>query len=150
MDASQRQHVLDEARTWLGTPYHHKGRSKGVGVDCGGILYEVFKDHIIGWSDFPSFYPEDWAMHKDANERYVEFLGPFFNEVKAPKPASIVVFRYGRAFSHGTLFTERRTFIHAWGRTGHGVVMESPWEFFHDNGRHRPVKYFDAKEELWQ
>lgn len=26
-----------EARDWLGTPYHHQGRVKGVGVDCIGL-----------------------------------------------------------------------------------------------------------------
>jgi len=28
------QSLIDEARTWLGTPYHHQPRVKGVGVDC--------------------------------------------------------------------------------------------------------------------
>ena len=38
---SQRNHLIDVARSWLNTPYHHAGRIKGVGVDCGTLLSEV-------------------------------------------------------------------------------------------------------------
>lgn len=38
------------ARTWLGTPYHHQGRVKGVGVDCVGLLIGVA--HELKLSDF--------------------------------------------------------------------------------------------------
>jgi len=33
-----RQQVIEQARTWLGTPYHHQGRIKGIGVDCIGFI----------------------------------------------------------------------------------------------------------------
>ncbi len=36
--------VATEARTWLGTPYIHQGRSKGVGVDCLGVIVRVARD----------------------------------------------------------------------------------------------------------
>ena len=35
--------AVQEAITWLGTPYHHQGRVKGVGVDCGTLICEVHK-----------------------------------------------------------------------------------------------------------
>lgn len=48
--------VVRQARTWLGTPYHHQGRLKGVGVDCAGLLIGVA--HELGLSDFEIFgYP---------------------------------------------------------------------------------------------
>lgn len=31
------QDIVNEARTWLGTPFHHQGRAKGAGVDCVGL-----------------------------------------------------------------------------------------------------------------
>lgn len=40
-----RQEIVDEARTWLDTPYRHQGRVKGVGVDCGGYL-ECIVEHF--------------------------------------------------------------------------------------------------------
>ena len=39
----QRQAVVAEALTWLGTPYHHRARVKGAGVDCGQLLAAVFE-----------------------------------------------------------------------------------------------------------
>lgn len=33
--------IVEEARTWLGTPFQHQARLKGVGVDCLGLIGEV-------------------------------------------------------------------------------------------------------------
>lgn len=32
-----RSDIVSCARTWVGTPYHHQGRLKGIGVDCIGL-----------------------------------------------------------------------------------------------------------------
>ena len=42
--------IVQEARSWLGTPFHHQGRCKGVGVDCAGLVIAVAK--ALGLSDF--------------------------------------------------------------------------------------------------
>lgn len=36
-----REQVVDEARSWVGTPYQHQARIKGIGVDCAGLLIGV-------------------------------------------------------------------------------------------------------------
>lgn len=36
-----RRRVVAEARSWVGTPFHHQGRVKGVGVDCLMHIREV-------------------------------------------------------------------------------------------------------------
>jgi len=33
--------VIDEARSWVGTPFHFTARVKGDGVDCGGLIVGV-------------------------------------------------------------------------------------------------------------
>lgn len=33
-----RADVVLEARRWLGTPWHHQARLRGVGADCGGLI----------------------------------------------------------------------------------------------------------------
>jgi hypothetical protein len=53
MDEAMRAAVVKEALTWLGTPYHHHARVKGVGVDCARLLCAVYEasacvPHIIG------------------------------------------------------------------------------------------------------
>ncbi len=38
-----REAVVAEARSWIGTPWHHAGRVKGVGVDCVGLPVGVLR-----------------------------------------------------------------------------------------------------------
>lgn len=33
-----REQVAAEAVRWVGTPYHHQGRTRSVGCDCGGLV----------------------------------------------------------------------------------------------------------------
>jgi cell wall-associated NlpC family hydrolase len=35
--------VVEEARKYLGTPFHHQGRLLGVGIDCVGLLANIGK-----------------------------------------------------------------------------------------------------------
>lgn len=39
-----RNKVVDEALTWVGTPYKYAGVDKGVGVDCSGMVMQVYLD----------------------------------------------------------------------------------------------------------
>lgn len=139
MDTKARERILDEARTWVGTPFHHKARIKGVGVDCGGLIYECYKDAIPGLQPFPSYYAEDWAVHKE-NEIYLDFIGPYVQEVQSPKPADLIIYQFGRNFSHGTIYIGNGHVIHAWGRTQFGKVRVDNVAFF----RPRKFKVFEV------
>ena len=33
-----RQDIIDKAREFIGTPFHHQARLKGIGIDCVGLL----------------------------------------------------------------------------------------------------------------
>lgn len=61
-EQEQRAAVVAEARTWLGTPYHHEACVKGAGVDCGMLLRAVY----IATGVMPKFevesYPRDWHL----------------------------------------------------------------------------------------
>ncbi len=39
-----RQEFIDAARKWVGTPYHHQARVKGVGCDCIGLVVGVARE----------------------------------------------------------------------------------------------------------
>jgi NlpC/P60 family putative phage cell wall peptidase len=45
-----RDQIVAEARTWLGTPFRHQGRVKGVGVDCVGLAIGVAS--ALGLADY--------------------------------------------------------------------------------------------------
>lgn len=38
---STRQHIVEVAQSWIGTPYRHQGRKKGVAIDCIGLVWGV-------------------------------------------------------------------------------------------------------------
>lgn len=140
MDAQTRTSLLAEARSWIGTPYHHKARIKGVGVDCGGLLYEVYSPYFT-FPPYPTNYAPDWTLHRE-NEIYLDFMTPYAVEVSDPVMGGVAVFRAGRNFGHGGIVTEKGTIIHAYGRNGFGAVIESNMAFF----RKWPRKYFDVNQ----
>lgn len=51
MNETLRAAIVFEARTWLGTPFHHQGRVKGVGVDCAGVPIGVAQALGLAWND---------------------------------------------------------------------------------------------------
>ncbi len=44
--------ILAAARSWIGTPFVHQGRLKGVGVDCVGLLVGVGRELGMVAPDF--------------------------------------------------------------------------------------------------
>jgi cell wall-associated NlpC family hydrolase len=109
--------VLKEAREWIGTPYHHMGRVKGVAADCLTFLAEVYeRAGIVPHIEIP-FYPPDW-LHRD-EERYAEGVLGYACEIAGPPaPGDMAIFRFGRCFAHGAIVTEWPMLIHAFQYTG--------------------------------
>jgi len=142
-----RELVVKEARTWLGTPYQHRGRVKGVGVDCGGLLYQVYSP-FVRMKPFPKNYPPDWATHRE-NEIYLDFIRPYTFEIDRPRPGGMALFLVGRNWSHAAIVSDKLRYIHSWGRNQHGCVTESGLSFFTigNDGKMRSVRYFDLKVE---
>ncbi|MGB0749047.1 MAG: C40 family peptidase [Magnetospiraceae bacterium] len=58
-----RQQIVALARDWIGTPFQHQGRLKGVGVDCAGLVIGVTRE--LGLA------PEDRPTYGHAPDRYV-------------------------------------------------------------------------------
>ena len=55
--------ILEIARSWLGTKFHHQGRKKGVGVDCIGLIVGVASEVGLKLPD-----RLDYARQPDGNE----------------------------------------------------------------------------------
>ncbi len=107
--------VVAEARSWIGTPYHNCADVKGVGVDCGMLLVRVFCDTGLCPRFDPRPYPPDWHLHR-SEERYLGFVRERGGEVFSPRPGDLIVFRYGRCYSHGGIVTLAKplTIVHAY------------------------------------
>ena len=102
--AEQRAIVVAEARKWIRTPYHSGADVLGAGVHCGMLLVRVFVDTGLVAPFEPRPYPEDWHLHR-SGERYLGFVVDRCQEVSDPEAGDVVVFKYGRCFSHGGIVT---------------------------------------------
>ena len=115
----RRAPVVAEAGSWIGTPYHHAARVKGVGCDCLTLLAEVYASVglIEPIAEIP-FYPPDWHLHRSA-ELYLNGVVERAGEIdELPGPGDIALFRFGRCFAHGAVVTEWPRLIHAWHSAG--------------------------------
>lgn len=101
--------IVEEAMSWLGTPYRYAGEEKGKGADCSGMVMKVFDD-CLGWK-----LPRNSAKQAE----FCEALD--FDEVK---PGDLVFFATGKdpdRVSHVGIMLDDCHFIHA--SSSKGVVI---------------------------
>jgi cell wall-associated NlpC family hydrolase len=148
---AERAAVVEAARSWLGTPYRHMGRVKGAagGVDCATLLAEVFYEAGVTDRIDIEHYPRDWHLHR-SDERYRDFVERYATRIDPPpKPGDIVLWRFGRCYSHGAIVAAWPVVIHAYlnavcvmedaeAATWLNVVSES----HHDAGKPRPRLFY--------
>lgn len=114
--------VVAEARKWLGTPFVHRARVRGAGVDCVGLLVACYQAvGLLPHSYELPFYPPDWHLHRD-EERYLAGLGEYADRVSGDyQPADILTYKYGRTVSHAGIYDGKGWLIHAF--AGEGVTQ---------------------------
>ena len=120
-EAAQRLAVCREALSWQGTRFHHAGRAKGGGVDCGMLVAETYER--TGVTPHLEFEPYvwDWGFHSP-RERFLEQLQIWARPVEQPLPGDVALFHYGMAASHIAIVLVWPRLIHAFVRQG--VVLE--------------------------
>jgi cell wall-associated NlpC family hydrolase len=113
-EETARDLVVTEAMTWLRTPYHHRAKLKGVGVDCAQFVLAVYASAGLIEDFDTGEYPRDWHLHRSA-ERYMTNVQRFAGEIEPAdaKPGDVMLFKYGRAFSHGAIVTRYPQVVHA-------------------------------------
>lgn len=122
LEEIQREEVVEEAKSWMGTPHRHAARVKGAGVDCGMFLLEVFERVGMIPHVEPEDYPHDWHMHR-GEERYLAQVERYARKIEGPpQPGDIVLYRFGRTLSHGAIVTSWPQIIHS--HLGRGVVLD--------------------------
>jgi cell wall-associated NlpC family hydrolase len=143
-----RAKVIEEARTWLATPFHHEGRVKGAGVDCAQILIAVYSAAGVVKEFTPEHYSYQFHLHRKADgsepdEIYLRTILQFAHEIPGPpKPGDVAVFKFGRVFSHAVIVVDWPQGIHAYVRRGVEIVDTSQDQNF----ARRPVRFFSIWE----
>lgn len=116
----QRQAVVAEAHTWVGTPYHAHARVKGAGggVDCVHLLCAVYEVAGLLPPIDPGFYSVQWHLNH-SDELYLQGLGGRGLVITdAPQPGDMALFRFGRTMSHTAVFVEPNLLVHAFNPKG--------------------------------
>jgi cell wall-associated NlpC family hydrolase len=143
-ETEERQRVIAEARSWLGTPFQHMGRIKGRrgGVDCGQFLLGVFENA----GAMPHFEPTPYSMQHMLHSReewYLRDIMKFASEILEleAQPGDIVIYRVGLTYSHAGILIETWPghIIHA--VNGAGVIISHGTKQGNLKGR-RERKFF--------
>jgi NlpC/P60 family putative phage cell wall peptidase len=129
-----RDAIVAEARSWIGTPYHHQASTKGAGCDCLGLVRGLWRE-LLGPEPVPvPAYTPDWSEPQGrevllASAQNVLVAKP----VAEAAPGDVLLFRMrarGVAKHLGVVSAigTAPSFIHAY--QGHGVVespLSGPW-----------------------
>jgi len=116
--ANLRRAIIEEAMTWVGTPYHSQARLKGVGADCltfiAGVLINV---GIIPPSVEIPFYRQDFMKHLHS-ENYLNGLLDYGREIhdSEKQPGDVVLYKLKGAgvYCHTGIIIEWPKIIHCY------------------------------------
>lgn len=132
-----RQRIVEEARSWNGTPYHNQAKLKGVGVDCAMLVVAVAQEVGALSKDIniDTSYSPEWALH-NRKELMCELIEQY-QCVRTDEllPGNIITFRYGRVQSHMGIMLNNNQFIHAVRDIGFVVINELAEPFLNHLGR---------------
>lgn len=109
-----REAIVREARTWLGTPFHHRQCIKGIGVDCVNFAHAVYD--AFGLLP-PRFSMPDYTLNPTGRE-LVDALERLMAPVKQQdiQPADLILIAPAEVPRHVGIVAELRghpSIIHA-------------------------------------
>lgn len=152
-EATARAAFITEALSWVGTPFRDCADVKGPNgaVDCAMLLVRSAVDTGRLPPFDPRPYSPRWHLHR-SEEKFLGWMTTLgAAEVERPRLGDIVLWQFGRVFSHGAILINSREIVHAYYAAGMALVSrrDEPLLRFISDGRFnipRPVKYFD----LWR
>lgn len=125
-----RNEIVEEARSWIGTPWQHQAMVKGHGVDCAMLIAGIcLNTGLITEDDLNMIppYPKDWHFHnKESMLIPILELFPVHEiPIEEATTADIIMFKVANCESHLGLKTDDGWFIHAFSSTKVNKVLES-------------------------
>ncbi|GJE17608.1 NlpC/P60 family protein [Methylobacterium marchantiae] len=95
------QHIVAEARGWIGTPYRHQASLKGVGCDCLGLVRGVWREFLGPEPETAPPYSASWAESAahgadpmaEAARRHLVAM-PALSEIYEPAAGEVLLFAF--------------------------------------------------------
>lgn len=139
-----RADVVREALRWEGTPYHHRARVRGAGVDCAMLPAAVYEAAGLIPHVEPEYSPQ-WMLHRD-EEKFLSWITLYAREIPRDRvgPGDLAIWKYGRCYSHAAIVIDMPEVVHAVIRGG-GVLRGNADR--DEELRSRPVKFFTLFED---
>lgn len=117
-ESEQRQAVVAEATSWLGTPFMHGQCVKGAGCDCATFLASCYRTAGVFRAEIPELQP-DWFLHT-SKEQYLDELRrhaqAFDPKERDPQPGDIMIVKDtaigAKVYSHGAIVLRWPIVIH--------------------------------------
>lgn len=146
--AAGRAADIDEAFSWIGTPFRNCANIKGLngGVDCAMCIATV----LISTGRIPPFDPRPYSpaalLHssEEIGLAWMDRLGA--REIEKPRPGDVGIWQFGRIFFHYGLVINATEIIHAFRPAGFVTLARMDEAFLMHIRRdvRRPVKFFDV------
>lgn len=105
LNDTQREAIVTEAGSWVGTPYRGWSCLKGAGVDCGQLIYGIYRAlDLVPELELPTDYSLQVAQHRESTE-YLSIVDRFFRPISEAEvePGDLVVYKIGLAYAHAAL-----------------------------------------------
>lgn len=150
-EAKGRLGIIEEAFSWLGTPFVNNGDIKGPNgaVDCAMLLRRCYVDTGRLEAFDPRPYPPSWHVHQSEELfiKWIEKLGGI--ETDKPQLADIAIYQFGRCFSHGAVIVNSKEIVHAFAGAGMCLLsrMDEPVLAYRAQASQqypRPIRFYNV------
>lgn len=128
----QRQTILETARSWIGTPYHHQQSLKGIGCDCLGLIRGIYRELYGFEPETPPAYTADWA-EATGRETLAEAARRHLHEIHLLEAGAgdILLFRWRSWLpaKHTAIISTQNKIIHAYnGQSVSEAPLHASWK----------------------
>lgn len=96
-----RAEIIQAARSLIGTPWAHQGRTPGVGIDCAGVVVHILKLNGIDYDTAGYSYAPNGELTLHADACLTRIAKTEF------QPADVLVFRIKRLPQHVAIATDK-------------------------------------------
>lgn len=100
-----RKDIVEEARTWINTPFKHQMREKGVGCDCIGLILGIAWS--FGFTEYDCNNYKPGSVNKDEIIYQAERLGKRIPKSEM-KIGDIVLLNSESLLTHAGILTDYR------------------------------------------
>ncbi len=126
----RRVEIVEAARLWLGTPYHHQASLRGVGCDCLGLVRGVWRDLCGAEPEEPPPYSPSWAeslRQETLALAATRHLKP--RPTAEAQPGDVLLFRWREHLpaKHCAILASPDRIVHAHDGAAVAEVAFTPW-----------------------